>query len=30
MVWDADLVIRMGTGIADEQMDVWLSLGYNF
>ena len=30
MVWDADLVIRMGTGVADEQMDVWLSLGHNF
>lgn len=30
MVWDADLVIRMGTGIADEQVDVWLSLGHNF
>ena len=30
MVWDADLVIRMGTGVADEQTDVWLSLGHNF
>ena len=30
MVWDADFVIRMGTGVADEQMDIWLSLGHNF
>ena len=30
MVWDADLIIRLGTGVADEQMDVWLSLGQNF
>ena len=32
MIWDADLVIRVGTGVANEneQMDIWLSLGQNF
>ena len=30
MVWDTDLVIRMGAGVANEQVDVWLNLGHNF
>ena len=30
MVWDTDLVVRMGAGVADEQVDVWLNLGHNF